>query len=187
MDGGSGGLGRQQRRRHRRPSDAEFRATAVAAGDNCSACRRALHHREVTTFGFIGDALHVAGACCAARVEVAWGLGLYFAVDRPPPWREDDRRWFERHPARSHRLRRAFPGETANGQPATSWIVTRQIEPGKRVRVAFDPRERPPPDDEALGHALFDTLSAALQAGRDVVSVAEIIRQAAMLGRGGRA
>ena len=61
---------------------------------------------------------------------------------------DTDRRFFERRPERSHRVRRAFAEEVAAGEivlgqrrelpPHGAWFVAiRQIQPGVRVRAFF--------------------------------------------------
>jgi hypothetical protein len=176
---------RQQRRRadrQRRPTDAELRA--VGGRDDCGICGQPLRNGEVTTVGYVGSRLVVVGDCCGSRIEVAWGIGCYFTA--PAAWRENDRRWFEANPTRSHRLRPAFDGETVLGSPATSCIAVRQLEPGRRQRLGFEPTE-PVPDIEEIAHALFDALAEALMAGRDRVPLSEVIASVEARGLGSRA
>lgn len=169
--------------KRRRPGTAAFRAVVRRAGDDCSLCRRPLRSGEMTSFGYIGHRLHLVGTCCADRVSEAWGIGLYIAG--PRPWLDDDRKWFERNRLRSHRLRRAFDGETMQGQSAP-WVAVRQIKPGQRQRIGFDP-PLPPPDDEAVAHALFDALVEAAAEGRTRITTREIIARADRLAVEGRA
>jgi hypothetical protein len=42
--------------------------------------------------------------------------GAYCTDHEANPWMEDDKAWFEEHPQRTHRLRRAYPDETAQGE-----------------------------------------------------------------------
>jgi hypothetical protein len=184
-DGGSGRLTRQQRRqaaRHggRRPTDDEFRA--AGSRDDCALCGRPLHDGEWTTIGYAGVRLVVVGDCCGSLIAEAWGFGVYFTA--PTTWREDDRRWFAANPTRSHRLRRAFEAETVLGRAAPSWIAVRQIEPGKRQRLGFEP-PGPLPNAEQVAHALFDTLADALAAGRDTVPLRDVIARVSGRGSGG--
>jgi hypothetical protein len=83
------------------------------------------------------------------------------------PWSIDDRRWFKRNPARSHRLRPLFDGEdefNTLGEPPPNfahWMIIRQLAPGARVRhsvlvvpeVAADAAEV-----EAVVHDLYELL-----------------------------
>lgn len=95
---------------------------------------------------------------------------LRFA-DTATLWKADDRRWFERNPNRSHRIRRAYAGEmeTLGFDPTAAeklpegsarFAVVRQIQPGARMRrFASLEAARFPIDDEPAAHALFDTLA----------------------------
>jgi hypothetical protein len=70
-----------------------------------------------------------------------------------------DKEWFRSHPYRSHRLRRAIPGEIP-GASAETYIVVRQLAPGLRARGSFKPTG-PLPSDEApehIAHAVFDLI-----------------------------
>jgi len=53
------------------------------------------------------------------------------------PWKEDDRTWFEQSPMRSFRLRRAFAEEPDIG--TADWVIICQTEPGRRVRIPWEP------------------------------------------------
>jgi hypothetical protein len=78
------------------------------------------------------------------------------------PWKDDDREWFKQHPSRSHRMRMPFPGELDGVEiPAGRKMImfVRQVEPGQRLRAAFDPDVvllPGSPHDEAFAHALFE-------------------------------
>jgi len=78
------------------------------------------------------------------------------------PWTVDDRDWFKQHRKRSHRMRAPFPGELDGVEiPAGRKVImlVRQVEPGRRMRVAFDPDAvllPGSPRDEAFAHALFE-------------------------------
>jgi len=64
----------------------------------------------------------------------------FFLLDYP--WKDDDREWFECNPTRSHRMRVPFPGELDGVKlPAgrKAIVFVRQVEPGQRLRAAFDP------------------------------------------------
>ena len=84
----------------------------------------------------------------------------FFLLDHP--WKADDREWFARNPTRSHRMRVPFPSELDGvkipaGRKAIMFV--RQVEPGQRLRAAFDPDVvllPGSPDDEAFAHALFE-------------------------------
>jgi hypothetical protein len=84
-------------------------------------------------------------------------------LELDPLWRIDDRTWFEKKPARSHRARMPFAGEddlfVAKSLPGcTPIVLVRQIKPGMRVRQGFDLSTAllPVPDDEALIHGMFE-------------------------------
>jgi len=67
--------------------------------------------------------------------------------------------WFRSHPYRSHRIRRAIPGEVP-GATTPQYAIVRQILPGLRIRQYFDTAV-PLPEDEAaehIVHALYDLL-----------------------------
>ena len=77
-------------------------------------------------------------------------------------WKSDDRKWFEAHPDRSHRVRMPYPNETPKTIIAPAGyeliLMLRQVEPGSRVKCGgFLKREiLPVPDIEAIAHAFFD-------------------------------
>jgi hypothetical protein len=92
-----------------------------------------------------------------------------------------DRDWFAQHPDRSHRLRLAHPGEVAAldaaaDKTATWWVVTRQIEPGVRLRTAFRP-PLPPPDDETIGQVLFDLIVEHGAAGQRYIPMIKVFER----------
>ena len=69
---------------------------------------------------------------------------------------EDDRRWFEAHPHRQHRIRLWRPGEGPPGYepPATrlgwKWFVAvRQLRPGLRARLNFEAEGQPATGERA--------------------------------------
>jgi hypothetical protein len=80
------------------------------------------------------------------------------------PWKDDDRKWFVQNHGRSHRMRPPFPGELdqmAAELPAgrTVIMLVRQVAPGQRLKVPFDPDVillPGSPHDEAFAHALFE-------------------------------
>ncbi|RZI40368.1 hypothetical protein EGT07_23790 [Herbaspirillum sp. HC18] len=109
------------------------------------------------------------------------------------PWKSDDAAWFKRHPDRSHRLRPIFEGEAATLPAAMTtmtlpgkhrWeILVRQVEIGKRARLAFCRNtEVVIPDAEEIIHAIFDVVSQPGKQG--VISIEEI---AALAGKYGAA
>jgi hypothetical protein len=73
-----------------------------------------------------------------------------------------DRDWFRSHPQRSHRLRRAIPGEIPGGS-AETWVVVRQLQPGARRRCSFDATVEFPSDEapEHIAHAMYDLIAEA--------------------------
>ena len=73
-----------------------------------------------------------------------------------------DRDWFRSHPQRSHRLRRAIPGEIPGGS-AETWVVVRQLQPGSRKRRPFDALVAFPSDEapEHIAHAMYDLIVEA--------------------------
>lgn len=105
-------------------------------------------------------------------------------------WKRDDAAWFEANPTRSHRLRVLLEGER-EAMPAERalepmpeghelQVVVRQVEPGQRVRSFFGRNlAMPIPNDEAIIHALFDTLNSGGNPGGviSVEQVAEIARR----------
>jgi hypothetical protein len=106
----------------------------------------------------------------------------------------DDRRWFERHPRRTHRIRPPGIGErqamrdlTQPDEPRVRpFVVVRQVVPGVRLRQPAWLGARVP-NLEPIAHAVFDLLLAAVRGGRDFVPAAEIKQRVAMLSEGGRA
>jgi hypothetical protein len=108
-----------------------------------------------------------AYAALAADTAERAGLGgrsvMISVADEP--WKCDDRAWFEVHPDRAHRLRPMATGEAPTLlcdppvlPPRHAWqVLVRQVEPGRRVRIAFGRNlDCPIPDAEAIVHALFD-------------------------------
>jgi hypothetical protein len=77
-------------------------------------------------------------------------------------WIVDDKRWFERHPNRSHRLRRPLRGELAafpNAEPhGLLYIIVWQIAPGIRLRVATGLRRTEGNTEENARRALSQVL-----------------------------
>jgi hypothetical protein len=127
------------------------------------------------------------GECCTGKLTEIFGLGFDFPLPTgaaseladvarrsgvdgmlqvnalDSAWKDDDRRWFERNPRRSHRVRPPFPGEydaEAAGTPPGHVLIVlvRQVEPGRRIRpaVSLNADLLPLPDDEAVAHALFE-------------------------------
>ena len=70
----------------RQPQAVEIEAALRRAGDNCGLCQRALCHGEVTLSGRVGERLHIAGKCCAGRLDQLLAFGIFFS--RPAPARE---------------------------------------------------------------------------------------------------
>jgi hypothetical protein len=100
----------------------------------------------------------------------------------------DDAR-FAPWPALLHRLRPAVPWELPGLSPEIAlraWMAIRRIEPGPRVKKVFTPPS-PPPDNEAIAHALFDLLEEFERTGASELSIELINARAALLGRSGSA
>lgn len=87
-------------------------------------------------------------------------------------WKADDAAWFKTHPERSHRLRPVLQGEAEampvripSSQVPKGYrvdVLVRQVEPGKRIRTLFcRSAEIDIPDEEAIIHAIFDTVASA--------------------------
>ncbi len=106
---------------------------------------------------------------------------LRLSLNPDTPWQMDDREWFDRHPRRTHRARPAHPGEqqslmstpTKTPEGHELWVLIRQVEPGRRVRIPFfrDPVTELP-DIDAVVAALFD-LARSGQPGQ-VISARDI-------------
>lgn len=94
------------------------------------------------------------------------------------PWKDDDRRWFETHPRRTHRRRPMSPGELPlkrlpDGTVAV--VIVRQVEPGIRVKaLCATPLDKPPSDhDEGLS-ILFDMIVERKRVGLQAISSHEV-------------
>jgi hypothetical protein len=112
-------------------------------------------------------------------------LVLHSEDKKRPPWQEDDRQWFARHPSRSHRLRPMFPGELFSGSAPSAppaprhsvEVLVRQIQPGMRSRLPFFRNlEVGIPDCEPLIHALYDVHSDQTRPAGSTVGVAEVAK-----------
>jgi hypothetical protein len=179
MDGGSGGLTREQRRRIKR--DPLVRVMENCA-DRCTECKRPFKDREATTGGRVGRRWAYVADCCLDRLTEIHGVGLFVALSPG----EADRIWFEQNPRRSHRIRRVLEGEFA-GTDAT-WAVVRQLEPGVRHRRGLKlPEGLVLPNDEAIAHTLFDTLSEAQAAGETQFPIRRLAERLAAVPQGGSA
>jgi hypothetical protein len=112
-----------------------------------------------------------------------------FELAREPHWIMDDRRWFARHSDRSHRLRRAHPGEWPVDARNAEWTIVRQVAPGNRVRFPIaEPwfahaGEAP----EAAAWAIFDLTVEAMSTGNRSVTIDEILTRWKRLESAGRA
>jgi hypothetical protein len=158
-------------------------------GDHCSVCRVHFAFNSPTFYGKSrAGRLVIVGKCCLIELSSISCVGFY--VEREPPWKADDRQWFEAHPTRSHRFRGLFPGEmaaaiaeqTAEVIPPPSGfsaVIVRQLEPGtrRRVPVGANGPDSSLPDDEAFLHAFLDRLLArgdpVQVCDPDVVALAE--------------
>ncbi|MBO0737790.1 MAG: hypothetical protein J2P48_14650 [Alphaproteobacteria bacterium] len=158
-------------------------------GDYCYGCRRADRHHELAFTGYSERRrLIMVGECCVSRLTELVAASVYHAADPPSPWSEDDRDWLERHPGRSHRLRRAYAGEWP--QRGISHIAVCQLELGVRRRVGITiPEELPQVDEapEGAASAIFDLATGGRQDGRGEITVAEVCAHWAALENGGRA
>lgn len=155
--------------------------------DHCHGCRRPYRHRDQSYIGYdAAGRLLVVGECCTDRLKSICGMSVYCALDRPTPWSEDDRQWFEAHPDRSHRLRRAYPDEFPGKEKQA---VVRQVAPGQRYRVAltspFLPGDREAP--EAVAWAIFDLAVEGHQKGCREITSDEIFARSAMFENEARA
>jgi hypothetical protein len=177
MDGGSG-FSRHQRRRIKR--DPLVRVMENC-DDRCTECRRPFKDRDLTAGGKIGRRWAYVGGCCFERLSETHGVG-FFIVASPG---EADRIWFEQNPRRAHRIRRALEGEFLG---AAAWVVTRQLKPGVRHRRGFNlPEGVVLPNDEAIAHTLFDTLTEAQAAGETQFPIRRLAERLAAVSEGGRA
>ena len=99
----------------------------------------------------------------------------------------DDRRWFDENRSRSHRLRRAFPGELLEVLPGSlpaapfgyQWeILVRLTWPNLRERFPFCRNLLAEiPDDEAWLRALYDVVAEGGEGSVPDKQVAELARQ----------
>ena len=75
----------------------------------------------------------------------------------------DDRAWFGRNVARSHRIRSPIGSERDffkdNPSQLKRFVIVRQVEPGARIRLSARAPQRPL-NSEQLGRSLFDQLAA---------------------------
>lgn len=99
------------------------------------------------------------------------------------PWKTEDAQWFKDNPDRSHRMRPMTSGEQetlpthmkeAVVPDGHRWeILIRQVKEGQRIRTAFCRNTLMDiPDEEAVIHAIFDTVSHPQRAG--MIKVEEI-------------
>jgi hypothetical protein len=169
------------------------RRQAEQSVDHCSLCGREFDDADITAGGVVGGTVHLVGTCCADKLTHVHGYSRYFQTnDMPPDYvlqragirpteasvprdgdmdaQDDDRAWFTRHPRRTHRARRAVPGETHNQFPTVIvtpeghelWVVVRQTESAQRLRASFLKNSAVDlPDDDAALAALFDRIAQA--------------------------
>jgi hypothetical protein len=125
------------------------------------------------------------GECCINRLKSFHAISAYFAPDTPTPWSENDREWFEAHPDRSHRLRRAYLDEFPE---KVEHAVVRQLAPGQRVRVGLTVPPLLPQDEapEAAAWAIFDVVAESTQKNREAETT-EIFARWAILEKEARA
>jgi hypothetical protein len=53
--------------------------------------------------------------------------------DHDSEWQTDDRNWFEARPMRGFRIRKGYESEPGIG--GAQWVIVKQIETGKRMKV----------------------------------------------------
>ena len=110
-------------------------------------------------------------------------------------WKDDDKRWFEQHPDRSHRLRQLIGDEAE----ATGFVdevlpphhelqvLVRQVRPGQRMRLPFGRNLGVPiPDDETVLHTLFDIVGGNAGDGK-IISMEMMQRAVAKHASSGQA
>jgi hypothetical protein len=156
-------------------------------GDRCSVCRMEFGGTSrlegAVIFPVFGGTTKdgtvvLVGTCCRSALTQLVTCGIYLPPDEPPAWKKDDAAWFEGHPRRTHRLRRACQDEikyflaVASENPLNRktnkallnrcehYVVVRQIESGKRMRLpTFWGMGAVLPETEEFAHALFDFLA----------------------------
>lgn len=62
--------------------------------------------------------------------------GAIVAMDPIKRGSDLDREWFKANPGRVYRIRRALIGEMPFAPADKTWVITRQIEPGFRLRTS---------------------------------------------------
>jgi hypothetical protein len=148
--------------------------------DHCHGCRRPYRHRDLSHIGYdAAGRLLVVGECCTDRLKSITGISVYLAHDAATPWAEDDCMWFEAHPDRSHRLRRAYPEEFPE---KVEHAVVRQLAPGQRYRIGLTVPPALPQDEapEAAAWAIFDVVAESIQKDCEATTT-EIFARWAML------
>ena len=77
---------------------------------------------------------------------------------------EDDRLWFQRNPARSHRIRFPIGGERRIKREyprgVAAMVAVRQVKPGARLRVSFGWRGPEPLNSERFARDAFEAAAA---------------------------
>ena len=109
----------------------------------------------------------------------------------PAPWKDDDRRWFEAHPRRTHRRRPLYPDELPIDrlpEGTAAMVIVRQLQPGIRTKaLCAPPIDAPPPDhDEGLS-ILFDMIVEREPRGLTAISGHEVAAELARRHPGGTA
>jgi hypothetical protein len=156
----------------------------------CSICGGAHQSNSHTAYGLDRNGkVAAAGKCCIDKITTLMGYGFFGRCDFPDSspdslhehvralsareWKLDDRAWFGKNPARSHRARMPFGSDrytyvsmpfSKDRPECTPLVLVRQTKPGTWLRLGFDLSADmvPPPDDEALIHAMFE-----IAAGRE--------------------
>ncbi|SEI96452.1 hypothetical protein SAMN05192539_1005219 [Paraburkholderia diazotrophica] len=59
--------------------------------------------------------------------------GAIVSSDHDSEWQTDDRNWFEARPVRGFRIRKPHVGEP--GLEKAQWVIVKQLEPGRRVKM----------------------------------------------------
>jgi hypothetical protein len=94
-------------------------------------------------------------------LHVQWGGDRLIACAEGS---EDDRAWFERNHARSHRIRFPIGGERRIKREYprgfAAMVVVRQVKPGARLRVSFGWRGSTPLNSERFARDAFEAATA---------------------------
>jgi hypothetical protein len=175
-------MNRQMRRQLQKLSKRNF----------CSFCARPFPYNSRSVAGLRNDQLAIACEYdeCIRKLDKVYAVGVVttqgaidalrrggvnpsaasrrrkpFIRTQPHDWTENDRRWFETNPTRSHHARLPYPDEPTRPDDSTDvphgyqiCVLVRQVEPGIHLTCVIYVQADllPIPDDEALLHAMFD-------------------------------